>query len=102
MELHPFDSQCLMTESHDLALGGLRLNFKTVAHVHPIDDQGMIARSLERIGQRPIDRFPVMFDLRSLSMHEAGCANDFPPEGHGQRLMSQADAEHRNASTECP
>lgn len=63
MELDPFDTQRLMTDSHDLTLGGLGGNLATLRESTSIDDKGMIARRVERIGQRLKDGLAVVLDL---------------------------------------
>lgn len=63
MELDPFDTQRLMTDSHDLTLGGLGGNLATLRESTSIDDKGMIARRVEGIGQRLKDGLAVVLDL---------------------------------------
>lgn len=94
MELDPFDTQRLMTDSHDLTFGGLGGNLATLRESTSIDDKGMIARRVEGIGQRLKDGLAVVLDLRRLSMHQTRSANDFSSVGNGHRLMPQAHAEN--------
>ena len=48
------------------------------------------------------NRSPVVLDLRCLAMHQPFGSDDIATEGHGQRLMAEADAQEWKTPGEMP
>src|SRR5579859_7327977 len=95
MELHALDSMLLVAQTHDLTLRRMRTDFEG-RRKFGLDEQGMIAHRLERIGEAREDRFTVVDDRRGLAVHQPRSAHDPAAERLTDTLMTQADAEHRN------
>src|SRR5262245_65162066 len=62
--------------------------------------QGVIAADLEGVAEAGKQARPVVRDLRGLSMHRRARAFNATTERNRERLMSEAHAEHRQASRE--
>jgi len=62
VKLHTFDVMLFVSEAHNQAVRRLRCDFKLVGHGIPIDDERVIPRRLERIGQACEDAHILMID----------------------------------------
>ena len=100
MELHAFHAEGLMAHSHDFSFGRFRGDLKAGRKARAIDNERMVSRRVEGIGQLPENRPAVMLYGRRLTVHEAHGSDDFSAKCDGQRLMTKADAQKRQASGE--
>ena len=57
-------------QAHDLVLGRPRVDLELVAQRRPVDDQRVVSRRGERIGERLEDAASVVVDLRGLPVHQ--------------------------------
>ena len=62
-----------------------------------VDDQGVVARGRERVGQAGEDAAPVVADLVGLAVHRGAGAAHHAAVDLADRLVAEADAEHRQA-----
>src|SRR5207249_2131633 len=100
MELHPLHAERSMPEAHDLAFNGLGRHFQAIRNRCPVHQQGVIAGRLKWVGKVMKDGLAVMVDHGGLPVHQAFGMNDFPSEGHRQRLMPETDSQDRDAPGE--
>src|SRR6266704_8449 len=92
MELHAFDFVAAVTESHDDAVAGLGGDGEFARQGFFFDDQGMVARGGEGIGQLAEDILAVVMDLASLAVKEFRSADYFSAERRADGLMAKAHA----------
>src|SRR5436190_17745912 len=96
MELNAMNRKRAMSKPHDQAIVGLGRHRKLLRQARPFDHQRMVARGLES----PVDaaEYPVagVLDLGELAVNLDRCAHDVAAECLSDRLMTQADAEHRH------
>jgi len=59
MELHPLHGQVPVPDTHDLAIVGPRGHFETGGQAFLFDDQRMVARASQRIGQ-PVENAGIL------------------------------------------
>src|SRR5260221_5048507 len=95
MELNAVDRAVGMLQSHDNAVRGLCGDRQAVGPARAIDDEGVIARRLERVGQAGEEPGATMADGAELAMHGLRRANDVAAEDLADRLMAETDAEDR-------
>ncbi len=95
MELHAFDSQFLVSHTHDFAVFGPRGHFKTIGQRLALDGERVVTRHDEMLGQVGEHTFAVGFDLAYLAVHDGLRANDAATECLADRLMAEAHAENR-------
>ena len=86
-----------MADSHDFAvvrraggnceLGGKRLR---------VERERMVADDGEPLGEPFENTAAVRRDFSGFAVHHALCVNDLHPEDFTDRLMTEADAEHRD------
>src|SRR5271157_5583918 len=101
MELDALYGIFCVPHAHNDAVLGLARYFETVGTRLALDDEAVVARGNERIGNVRVDLLAVVVDLRHLAVHEIGSAHDDAAERRADGLMSQAHAEQRNFRTEC-
>ena len=98
MELHPFDVVGAMTESHDEAVGRLGGDLEIVGDGGPVDDQRVVPRGFQWVGEPLEDtRIPVL-DERGLAVHDVGGPYHRSAEHFSDALMTEADPEERALS----
>ena len=68
-------------------------HFEAIWHARLVDDQRVIARSLEGIGQPAENPDAAVMDHGGLAVHDAPGAHDATAEHLADTLMPQADAE---------
>src|SRR3954452_15997537 len=95
MKLNAVNRKLAVAQSHDFAFARLGSHFEYRRQGGPVSDKGMISRRLEWIRQVRKQTTTVVFDRRSLAMHESRRPHDFTAEGRGNALMTQTNAEHR-------
>ena len=64
-----------------------------------VDDERVVPRGLEHLGQVLEHAAPVVVDRRRLAVHDLGRAHDPPAEDLADALVAEADAEDRQALT---
>ena len=89
-----------MGQAEDDAVVGLGGDLQAIGHGVALDGQGMVARRLERVGQAAKHPFAVVAHRAELAVHDIGRAHHLGPEGLGDGLMAQADAEQGNRTGE--
>src|SRR5712692_5077455 len=82
-----------MAESHDGAVGGFCGDFELFGQALAFDDERMVTRRGEALGEVPEDRLPVVDDFAGLAMKEFRRAHDFSAKGGANGLVPQAHAE---------
>src|SRR5882672_10518280 len=100
MELHTFDRQRLVAQTHDLAVGRPGSDFQTSRQRFALDRQRVIAGRGKWRGQVGKDADTLVFDRRGLAMHQLVRAHDLAAEDLANRLVPKADAEYRRAGGE--
>src|ERR1700730_283199 len=104
MELHAFHWEAPVAQTHDRAaavlLGGPGADFQFCGQIIFLDDERVIAGGGHRHGKPLKDSFVVVHHGASLAMHEMSGTHDGTAEGFADRLVSEADSEHRNLSCE--
>src|SRR5205807_2164773 len=78
---------------HDFAFARPSADVEHIGKRVAFDQEGMVARRSERIGQAGEDRLAVVQDGGRLSVHEARGADDVPSERLADRLMPQANSQ---------
>ncbi len=100
MELHALDRQRAMPHTHDFALGGARGHLEHRGHARGIGNQGMITPRLEPLRHAAEQPLGVVRDGRDLAVHQATGAHHLAAEHFDQGLMTETDAEYRQAACE--
>src|SRR5690348_9942907 len=98
MELDALDRKPFVPQSHDHAALGLGGDFETTGKAFALDDQRVVARAGERILEAPVDAAAVVADRRGLAVHQTLRADHAAAENLADRLVTEADAENRNAA----
>src|SRR5579871_392079 len=96
MKLNALDQKLPVPHTHHFALFRLRRDLQAVRHGIALDDQRMVARGLERLGQAAKDALPGVMNARNLAMHDAVVADDLAAESRTDALMAQADTQDRD------
>ena len=94
MELNAVDGIIAMAHTHDLAFSGLGVNDQDIGNRRRVDQQGVIARGLERAGQSGKNAGGVVQHGRGLAVHESSGPHHHPPIDMSDALMTEAHAEH--------
>ena len=100
MELHAVDGELAVAQAHDFALGGFGGDFERGGEGLALDEQGVVARGFEGIGQAGEDAGAVVQDGRGLSVHEPASADDVAAEDVADALVAEANAEQRGGGAE--
>src|SRR5579875_4140850 len=95
MELHPFDRQIPVPQSHDDAACGSRGDLQVSRQGGFVHGQGMVPSSGERIRQSVEHAGPVMPNLTGLAVQQFRRAGYDTAESYRNRLVTEADAENR-------
>lgn len=100
MELHTLNFVAAVAETHDDSVIGFGSDGEFAGQRFPFDDERVVARGYERIGQFAKDVFVVVVNLAGLAVEKFWGADNFSAEGRANGLMSQADAEDGKFSSE--
>lgn len=100
VELYAFGGQGAMAQSHDLAFGRARRDFKAFGDMGWIGDERVVAGGGEGGGDAAEDRLFVVVNGRCLSMQGARGADDTAAECLGDGLVAQAHAEDGELAAE--
>ena len=77
-----------MAEPHDDAVIGFGGDGELAGQGFALNDERVIARGGERIGELAEDAFRVVVNAAGLAVEELGGANDFAAEGRADRLLA--------------
>src|SRR5579862_7816784 len=100
MKLHSLEPQFAMPKSHDRAIVRLCGNLEFAWQRFPLDDQRMIARSLEFLRQAAKNRFAIVIDPARFAVHQFARSNHSAAKRCADRLMATANTENRNFASE--
>src|SRR5439155_13668145 len=93
VELHAFDGKALVAQPHDESLAATlphpRANFQFWRTGVFFDDQRVVARSGERLGQSAEDSAVIVLHAAGLAMNRFRGAHYLAPKGGADRLMSE-------------
>ena len=79
MELDAFEFGAAMANAHDDAVVGFGSDSELARHGFAFNDQRMIARCGERVGEFAEDAFGVVMDGAGFAVEELGARMIFPP-----------------------
>src|SRR5262245_17445857 len=96
MELNAVHRKAAMGEPHDQAVVGLGRHHEVGRQARPLDHQRMVAGGLERRIDAAEDAFAPVLDLGELAVHLRRRAHHLATERLPDRLVAEADPEHRN------
>ena len=101
MELDAVQRPGAMPHAHDFAFVGPGADDEIgIVERLAADNEAVIARRLERIGQAAKNTLVIVMNGRSLAVHDAFVAHHFAAENVADALMSQANAEDRHVGGE--
>ena len=89
-----------MPDSHDLAFGGFGRDLEAIGTGVALNQQGVVARPGEALGESREYIGILMRDRRGFTVHELVSSHDLTAKMLGNGLMSQAHAEKRNFTGE--
>ena len=95
MELHALERQLAVAQAHD-HVAGARRHLELVRQPLGAHDERVVAADHERGFEAREDRPAVVLGLGGLAVHRLA-AHHRPAELGGERLVAEADAEHRHA-----
>jgi len=96
MELHPLHRQVPVPDTHDLAIIGPCGQFETGGQAFLFDDQRMIARGSQRVGQSVENPGILVADFGSFAVHQLSRMNNPSAESLPDALVAKADAQDRD------
>src|SRR5258708_34759976 len=100
MELHALDRIAAVTQAHDgpgaVFFRRPGADFQFGGENFLFDDERMVARGGHGHRKTLKDGSDVVHDGASLAVHEMSGANDPAAKGFADRLMSEANSEHRD------
>ncbi len=101
VELDAVQRPDAVTHPHDLALvrPGADLEIGVVERL-ALDDEAVVARRLERVGQAAEDALTVVVDRRGLAVHDADVAHHLAAEDVADALVAETDAQDRRRGGE--
>src|SRR5450759_2052155 len=97
MELHAVHRQAGMRKPHHQMIIGFGVDGELARHAGAIEHQRMIARRLEWSVDAAEHAGVGVTNFGQFAMHRHRCAHDFAAEGLADCLMTETDAEDRNA-----
>ena len=100
MELDAFNCVAPVTEAHDDAVVGLGGDHKLTRQGFFLDDERVIARGGERIGQLAENIFSVVMNLAGFAVEKLRGADDLSPKRGANGLMAKTHAKDRKFSRE--
>ena len=92
MELDALDLVAAMAQAHDDAVVGFGGDGQLAGKRFPLDDERMIARGREGLGEFAEDILSIMMNFTGFSVEEFRSANDFSAERRANGLMAEANA----------
>lgn len=95
MKLHPFNVVLFVAQSHDQPVARFGGDLQLVRNAVAFDDERVVARRLERIGESGEHARIGVGDHRGLAVHYLGGTNDRSAEHLTDALMPEADTKQR-------
>jgi len=92
VELDAFEFMAAVAEAHDDAVVSFGGDGEFARKRFAFDDERMVARGSERLGELAENIFTVVMDIARFSVKEFRRANNFPAEGSADGLMAKANA----------
>ena len=89
VELDAFEFGATVADAHDDAVVGFGGDGEFARQRFAVDDEGVVARGGERVGEFAKDAFGVVMDGAGFAVEEFGRANDFPTECRADGLMAE-------------
>ena len=106
MELHPFHRKLPVTQSHDDAravrFSRFRADLELGRQAFFGHDERVISGRGHGLGRVAEERLAIVFDLAGFAVHKLMGPDHVTPECRANRLMSQADAQHRKLAGKVP
>src|SRR2546428_3920453 len=96
MKLDTLHQRVLVPHTHDGPVGQLGRTLKPLRQCMAIDNQRVVPRPDERVGQSVVDSASIVTDLRHLSMHGCRGADDLATEGCADALVTEAHTQDRD------
>jgi len=100
VELHAFDLVVAVTKAHDDAIIGFGGDGELPRQRFPFNDQRVVARGGERIGQLAENVLTVVMNLAGLAVEKFWGANDFSAKSGADGLVSETNTEDGEFSGE--
>src|SRR5580704_1941852 len=91
VELDAFEFRSAVADAHDDAVVGFGGDGEFAGERFAVDDERVVARGSEGVGEFAEDAFGVVMDGARFTVEEFGRANDFAAEGRADGLMAEAD-----------
>jgi len=91
VELDAFEFGAAVADAHDDAVGGFGGDGEFAWQRFSFDDQRVVARCGEGIGEFAEDAFGVVMDGAGFAVKKFGRTDDFPTECRADGLMAQAN-----------
>src|SRR5579872_1317545 len=95
VELNPVRRTLPMLDAHDKPLVALGADLEFGGRARPLDDERMIAGGGKGSVQAAEEPARIVRNARRLAVHRRGRAHNLGPERLTDRLMAEADPEHR-------
>ena len=95
VELYPLNGIFLMAHAHNLAVFRPSRDFQAIRQRAAFDNEAVITRTGNRIGQTLKHTLARMGHRRHLAVHQGFCPYHISAERFAYRLMSEADAHNR-------
>ena len=92
VELDAVDGEFLVADTHDFALVGCGGDFEAVRGASFVEEEGVVAGSLEVLWEPVEQAFPVVGNRGELSVHDPACPDDVPAKVLGDALVPKANA----------
>jgi len=89
VELDAFEFGATVADAHDDAVVGFGGDGEFARQRFAVDDERVVARGGERVGEFTEDAFCVVMDGTGFTVEEFGRANDFPAECRAYGLMAE-------------
>ena len=106
MELHPFHRKLPVTQSHDdpraIGFSRFRTDLQFGRQTFFRHDERVIAGCGHGLGRVAEERFAIVLDLAGLAMHKLMRPDHVAAERRTNRLMPQANAQHRKLPSKVP
>src|SRR3954466_3532444 len=95
MKLHSVNRELAVSQSHDFSLGRFGGDLETFRKRFAANDERMVARGLEWIGQMFENAAAEMAHRRSFSVHQTRGGDDVATENSADALVTKAHPENR-------
>jgi hypothetical protein len=100
VELDALEFGATVADAHDDAVVGFGGDGEFARQRFAVDDEGVVARGGERVGEFAEDAFCVVMDGAGFTVEEFWRANDFPAECGADSLMAETHTQNWKFSSE--